>query len=67
MAKIVLPYKFTLREYQIEDWNHMMDPGFKRGILVIPRRNGKDILCWNMIIAKAMQRVGLYFYIAPYY
>lgn len=45
----------------------MLDPGFKRGLMVVPRRNGKDILCWNALIAKATQRVGLYYYIAPYY
>ena len=45
----------------------MMQEDFKRGILVVPRRNGKDILSWNILIAKAMQKVGLYFYMAPFY
>lgn len=44
-----------------------MDNTFKRGVMVVPRRNGKDILCWNALVAKAMQRVGLYYYMAPFY
>jgi hypothetical protein len=64
---IDIPYKFTLREYQIEPWNKVMDPSFERGLLVVPRRNGKDILCWNALVAKATQRTGLYYYVAPYY
>ncbi|RLC15125.1 MAG: hypothetical protein DRI24_11745 [Deltaproteobacteria bacterium] len=44
-----------------------MQPNFQRGMQIWPRRNGKDLTDWNLIIAKAMQRVGLYYYIAPYY
>ena len=44
-----------------------MSPDFKRGVLVHPRRNGKDILSWNILICKAMQKPALYYYIAPYY
>jgi hypothetical protein len=44
-----------------------MAEAFKRGILIQPRRNGKDILCWNLLLCKAMQRPALYYYIAPYY
>lgn len=64
---IKLPYNFTHRDYQVEPWNAIMEPDFQRGCLVVPRRNGKDLLCWNAIIAKAMQRTGLYYYIAPFY
>lgn len=64
---VKLPYKFELRDYQIDDWNAVMLESFLRGLLVIPRRNGKDILCWNLLIAKAMQRRALYYYMGPYY
>ncbi len=64
---INLPYNFTFRDYQKEPWDTFVDPDFQRGIMVIPRRNGKDLLCWNVMIAKAMQKVGLYFYMAPFY
>ena len=63
-----LPDGFVPRKhYQAALWNAVMQPEFQRGMMVWPRRNGKDLTCWNIIIAKAMQRVGLYFYIAPYY
>lgn len=65
--KITLPYGFTPRDYQIAAWNAFLDEMFRRGLLVWPRRNGKDLFCWNVTIAKASQRVGTYFYIAPYY
>ena len=65
--KIHLPHNFYLRDYQLEPWNAILDDDFKRGVMVVPRRNGKDLLCWNALIAKAMKRVALYYYIAPYY
>lgn len=67
MRTVRLPYGFYPRSYQIEPWNAILDDNFQRGVLVVPRRNGKDILCWNAMIAKAMQVVGLYYYVAPYY
>ena len=45
----------------------MLRPDFKRGMMVVPRRNGKDLLCWNGLISKAMERRGLYYYMAPFY
>lgn len=64
---ITLPYNFTPRDYQIPLWEAMFGGEYKRGITVWPRRNGKDLIYWNACIAKACQRVGLYFYIAPFY
>ena len=67
MAKIQLPYEFQPRPYQASLWNAIMSDGSKRGITVWPRRNGKDLLYWNACICKAFERVGLHFYIAPFY
>lgn len=67
MADITLPYKFIHRPYQELPWNVCIQESFQRGVLIWPRRNGKDLFCWNLVIAKAMQRVGTYYYIAPYY
>lgn len=64
---IVLPYNFVHRDYQIESWDALLADDFTRGILVNPRRCGKDLVCWNVCIAKAMQRTGLYYYMAPFY
>lgn len=65
--EITLPYNFIPREYQTPLWEAMFTGNFKRGVTVWPRRNGKDLVYWNACVAKAMQRVGLYFYIAPFY
>jgi len=63
-----LPDGFQPRtHYQAAPWNALIRPDFHRGMLVWPRRNGKDLFCWNLVVAKAMQRVGIYYYIAPFY
>lgn len=67
MADITLPHEFKFRQYQVLPWNVCIQPEFRRGILIWPRRCGKDLFCWNLAIAKAMQRVGTYYYVAPYY
>jgi hypothetical protein len=67
MAVITLPYDFFLRSYQVDAWGAIIRPDFRRGLMVVPRRNGKDILCWNALICKAFQRKGLYYYVAPFY
>jgi len=61
-----LPYGLELRDYQTGVWDYMMQdkPGL-RGITVWPRRNGKDLIALNILIAKAIQRVGLYLYLGP--
>lgn len=41
------------------------DPGL-RAVTVWPRRNGKDLTAINILAAKALQRKGLYHYIAPF-
>ena len=64
---IQLPYNFVHRDYQELPWNVCIQEAFRRGLLIWPRRCGKDLFCWNLVIAKAMQRVGTYYYIAPYY
>ena len=67
MQRRTLPDGFVPRPYQAQAWNAILPETFKRGMLVWPRRNGKDLFCWNLVVAKAMQRVGTYYYIAPYY
>lgn len=39
----------------------------KRAVLVIHRRGGKDLICWNWFILKALARKGIYYYIFPEY
>ena len=67
MASVDLPYNFVPREYQKPLWNALIRDGVKRAVTVWPRRNGKDIMAVNVLIAMAMQRVGTYYYIGPFY
>lgn len=66
MATIKLPI-LDLRDYQKPLWNYMLQnrPGL-RAVSVWPRRCGKDLSAINILAAKALQRKGLYLYIAPF-
>lgn len=44
----------------------LQDKPHLRGMTIWPRRNGKDLTAINIVAAKALQRVGLYQYIAPF-
>lgn len=67
MTEINLPHNVTLRDYQKPMWDYMMqDRKHLRACCIWPRRNGKDLICLNILIAKAISRVGNYLYIAPF-
>jgi len=65
--EIDLPYELELRSYQTNKWNKAVHEGVNRIMSVWPRRNGKDLVDLNILIARAHQRRGLYFYMAPFY
>ena len=62
---VVLPHEYTPREYQREVWTKLFEEDCKRVILCWHRRAGKDITLLNTMVAKAMERVGQYFYFFP--
>ena len=66
MAKIQVPYGFEARDYQKPLYNCLFE-GKRRGVAVWHRRAGKDKVFMAMLAAASMQRVGIYFYILPYY
>ena len=61
---IVVPYNFVPRDYQLE-FLSQMDAGKKRGFLKLPRRAGKDKICWAYMCKEAVKSVGNYFYVFP--
>ena len=63
-TEITLPHKFLPRQYQFPALQ-ALDNGKKRAVLVWHRRAGKDKLCFNYLVRKAFERVGLYFYFLP--
>lgn len=44
-----------------------MDGDYSRACLVWHRRAGKDLTLWNLVIKKALERRGSYFYLLPTY
>jgi len=59
--------KFKPRDYQIPICKAIASEGgaYKKLICVLPRRAGKDILMWNLLIRAAIRNVGTYFYCLP--
>lgn len=64
--KIRIPHKFTPREYQLPLFE-AMDSGYRRAILVWARRAGKDKVCFNYMIKRAITEIGNYYYFFPTY
>ena len=62
--RIVLD-KFKPRDYQKPLLDAFENKGFKRLIAIWPRRSGKDIVGFNMMICAALRKVGTYFYVFP--
>lgn len=57
--------KFKARPYQEAVFDALENKGYKRLVVVWPRRAGKDIVGFNAIIRQAFKRVGTYFYVFP--
>lgn len=66
LLTIELPHNFTPRDYQL-DILKAIDSGCNRIFMRWTRRAGKDLLCWNVMIKKAFERVGNYYYVFPTY
>jgi phage terminase large subunit len=62
---ITAPYKFKPRSYQWPIFKAMFGDLKKRAVLVWHRRAGKDKTCLNIMVMKAMERVGVYYYLFP--
>lgn len=62
---IPLPYNFTPRAYQMPLFEAMFIKGIKKAFITWHRRSGKDLTCWNILILKALERKGNYFYLWP--
>lgn len=58
---------FKPREYQ-EALCHAFESGkFKKFFTCWPRRAGKDVVCFNLMIRAALLKVGVYYYVFPTY
>jgi phage terminase large subunit len=57
--------RFKPREYQKRVCDALENKGYKRLLLVWPRRSGKDLVAINLLLRQALRRVGTYFYVFP--
>lgn len=59
--------KFLLRPYQTALWDALENKGYRKILAVWPRRAGKDLCVFNLLIRQALKKVGIYWYIWPTY
>lgn len=59
--------RFKPREYQIPIMDAILNKGYKRVLCILPRRAGKDVCAFNIMIRAALKKVGSYYYIFPTY
>jgi phage terminase large subunit len=64
MSDIVLPNRFTPRDYQV-DLMRYVDGGGKRAVCVWHRRSGKDTTMAHQICKMMHQRRGVYWHMLP--
>jgi hypothetical protein len=64
--QIVLPWRYTPREYQVPIWEYMQNGG-KRALCIVHRRAGKDVNAAAITSVAAYKRVGLYWHVFPTY
>ena len=57
--------KFVPRPYQIPICKALEVDGYKKLLIVMPRRSGKDLVAWNLMIRAALRKPGIYFYCLP--
>jgi phage terminase large subunit len=57
--------KFNLRWYQEPIWDAIENKGYKKVIVILPRRAGKDITLWNLAIRQCLRKVCLVHYVLP--
>lgn len=67
MSNIIKLDKFVPREYQMPLIKSFEEGKLRRYMAIWPRRAGKDLCAFNLLIRAALRRVGTYFYIFPTY
>jgi len=58
--------RFQPREYQLPVIR-ALESGKRKVISILPRRAGKDVMAFNIMIRQALKRIGVYYYIFPTY
>jgi len=58
---------FSPRDYQLPFCKAFDEGKFKKFFLAWPRRAGKDLCTFNLLIRAALRKVGVYYYVFPTY
>jgi phage terminase large subunit len=58
---------FKPRSYQLPILDALENKGYRRVMAILPRRAGKDVCAFNVMIRAAIRRIGTYYYIFPTY
>lgn len=66
MDKIILPYNYKPRDYQL-NFLKALDSGIKRAAWTVHRRGGKDLTTWNWVIKELNRKKQICYYILPTY
>jgi hypothetical protein len=68
-SNIIHVNKFIPRAYQLPICNALESEGgkYRKIFCLMPRRSGKDLLAWILMIRAAIRSVGTYIYCLPYY
>lgn len=65
MNDLDVSYKYFPRPYQLPVFKALEEEKYNRLLIIWPRRSGKDIVGFNLMIRAAFRRVGTYFYVFP--
>ncbi len=65
--KINLSDTFKPREYQRDIFDSIENQGKRFALLCWPRRAGKDVTLWHLLLRQALKNIGVYFYCLPTY
>jgi hypothetical protein len=59
--------KFKPRTYQLPFWRAFESGQFKKLLAIWPRRAGKDMCAFSLLIRAALRKISVYYYIFPSY
>ena len=59
--------QFQPRDYQLSFCKAFDEQEFKKYFICWPRRSGKDICAFNLVLRAALRKVGVYYYVFPTY
>ncbi len=58
---------FKPRDYQLKFCQAFDNQEFKKYFICWPRRSGKDVCSFNLVVRAALRKVGVYYYVFPTY